>query len=101
MVQRSQMSQRSPDFVRAFTTRILEGLRSEGLYPVSHLFKELRENNLPCTFKSLLNLEKRGLILEPTERRLIRGHQWRLYTIDRIQEIIKHLKSHPHKSTFR
>lgn len=101
MAQRKQVAQRDPDFVRGFTERILQGLREEGLYPVSELFSALKRNNFPATVKSLIRLEKRGLILEPTERRIIRGHRWRLYTKQRIDEIIKHLQAQPQKPTFR
>lgn len=102
MAQKSQVnSSRNPDFVRSFTEKLLEELRKEGLYPISELYSALKSRNYPATYNTVVKNERRGIILEPSERRMIRGHMWRLYTKERIAQIISHLDSIPHQRILR
>lgn len=79
------------------TNEIIEALEKEGLYTISVLEKRLRQEGFANTKVSIYSLEDSGKILPCTERRLIRGKMWRLYTQERIDEIIKQLKTLPQK----
>ena len=72
-------------------------LEEEGLYKISVLQSRLRQEGFASTKNSIYNLEKQGKILPASQRRMIRGAMWRLYTENRIEEIINQLKSLPQK----
>jgi len=84
-------------FLDKMNADLTKKLEEEGLYKISVLQSRLRQEGFASTKNSIYNLEKQGKILPASQRRMIRGAMWRLYTENRIEEIINQLKSLPQK----
>lgn len=87
----------SKSFLETQNKNLFAELEKEGLYPISILESRLRKEGFANTKISIYSLEDKGKIPSCSERRQIRGRMWRLYTKERIDEIVKALEKLPHK----
>lgn len=66
--------------------------RMSNIYPKSSLLKVLKDNNLPCSYQTILRWEKSGLIKRPKGEFKYPDRSWRFYTQEEIKEIIDTIK---------
>lgn len=52
----------------------------------------LKDNNLPCSYQTILRWEKSGLIKRPKGEFKYPDRSWRFYTQEEIKEIIDTIK---------
>jgi hypothetical protein len=64
------------------------------LYTKMHLLEALKEAGLPSTYKSLLKLEKDGVVPKSESGTDFSVNRMRLYTGDEIKTIVSLVKTH-------
>jgi hypothetical protein len=70
------------------------------LYSKQHLLAALEKDGLPHSYKSLLQMEKSGIIPQAGNAiGLGNTNRWRLYTATEIQEIVERVKAHKDEIT--
>ena len=69
------------------------------MFSKQHLLAALEKEKLPHSYKSLLQLERKGVIPQPNNAiGLGNTNRWRLYTKEEIEEIVQRMKNYIQKN---
>ena len=65
-----------------------------GLFSKRYLLTSLKQSGLPCTYQTLMNYEKKGIVLRPQSAIGFGNGSWRLYTKQEIDESVRKVANH-------
>jgi hypothetical protein len=63
------------------------------IYTKNELLEELRKNNLPCDYTTLLRYERRGIVPKP-QRIEFPERKWRVYSAAEIADIVNKVRQY-------
>jgi len=66
--------------------------KQNALYGAKYIRQLLKDQGLPCTYVTLLNYERRGIIPAPSSVMEYPDRNWRLYTASEVHAVVNAIK---------